>query len=173
MKHAHLKIGELVAQNKDLEQKVAALTVELTAARGDKPTRRKKATTLGYDDVLKDLGKKFAVTGELWLDTAVFVIPLAVTANDSPNARFYDDDTYDQGTITELYRHIPLKYHEDMCNLPEFAQVVSILAFWYWLTLTLLLSVLQPIGCTTTFWSLLGPQNHSHHFRQTSGVVCE
>ena len=125
MRHAHLKIGELTTQKKDLEQKVAALTAELTAAHGGKPSRmKKKATTLEYDDVLKNLGKNFAVTGELWLDQAIFSKPLMVTADNSLAARFVDDDTYYQGTITTLYQHVPQKYHEDMANLPEFAKVV-------------------------------------------------
>jgi hypothetical protein len=136
LKQAHLRIGELTAQKKDLEQKVAALTVELIAARGDKPSRKKKVTTLDYDDALKNLGKKFAVTGELWLDSALFSTPLSITADNSPEARFVDNDTYDQGTIAELHQYIPQKYHEDMANLPEFAQVASILSLMYQRILT-------------------------------------
>lgn len=122
MTHAQLQIGELTAKKKDLEQKVAALTAELTALRGNKTSRKTKNTTIAYDDVLRDLGKKFGVTNELWLDTATFSVPLAVTADDDA------EDAYEQSTVAALHRFIPQKYHDDMVHLPEFARIVRILS---------------------------------------------
>lgn len=100
------------------------LTAELVALRGDN-ARRKKANTLGYEDVLKDLGKKFAVTDEPWLEPAVFSLPLTLNADPNVGARFVDDDSYDQGTLAALYECVPNKYHQDMVNVPDFGKNVS------------------------------------------------
>jgi hypothetical protein len=52
-------------------------------------------------------------------------VPLVITANNDPAARFIDDESYDQGTITLLHEFVPSKYHNDMGNLSDFAKEAS------------------------------------------------
>jgi hypothetical protein len=81
--------------------------------------------TVPYADDLKNLGKKFAITQEPWLKLSIFCVPLVITANNDPAARFIDDESYDQGTITFLHEFVPSKSHNDMGNLSDFAKEAS------------------------------------------------
>jgi hypothetical protein len=127
LKKAQLKIGELKSQKDDLQQKVYTLTAEVTALRGQSKSRKKASTAIPYPDDLKNLGKKFAMMEEPWLKPSVFSIPLVINPSTSPAARFVDDESYDQGTITVLHEFVPVKYHEDMINLSGFAKDVSLI----------------------------------------------
>jgi hypothetical protein len=97
---------------------------EVTALRGSKK-KTKAGNAIPYADELKNLGKKFAIMEEPWLKPAVFRVPLAINANMNPSAGFVDDESYDEGTIARLHEFIPVRYHEDMVNLSDFAKEVS------------------------------------------------
>ena len=128
MKDAQLQIGKLTSEKKELENQIATLTAELTVVRGNKMSRKTKTSTLAYDDKLREMGKKFCVVNELWVDTSVFSIP----RNEDPE----DDaeESYNQKIIAALYQCIPPTYHNDMEHLPEFARAVSL---WSFVTLVL------------------------------------
>lgn len=104
---AQLKISELSTANKDLTEKVATLTVQLNASCGSRASRKKKINEFDDDEAIRTLAKKFAVTQEFWLEAAVFAVPLLVSADPRPKARFADDDLYDQGTLEILHQFVP------------------------------------------------------------------
>jgi hypothetical protein len=128
LEKAQLQIGQLKSEKKLLNEKVDALMVELTALHGNKKSQ-KIAADIPYADVLKNLGKKFAIMQEPWLKPAVFQVPLVINTDVSPAARFTDDESYNQGTIAVLHEFVTVKYHDDMVNLSNFAKQASVALF--------------------------------------------
>lgn len=128
LEKSQLRIGQLTTQNRQLQERVDALTIEVTALRGNSSKKKKNpGQTIPYADVLKDLGKKFAIMEEPWLRPSIFSVPLTINADLNPAARFVDDETYDKGTIEFLHQFVPNKFHDDMVNLSEFAKTVSVI----------------------------------------------
>lgn len=108
-----------------MQEKVEALTAEVTGLRGKKG-RKRAVVLIPYADELKNLEKKFAIMEEPWLKPTIFREPLVISASASPTVRFIDDKSYDQGTIAVLHEFVPASLHADMVNLSEFGKEVNV-----------------------------------------------
>jgi hypothetical protein len=92
----------------------------LTAKRGTKHTRQRTTTELPYEDRLRNISKRFAVTDELWLDSDIFELDRFPDVDPLSSDRFTNGETYKRGTITALYQVVPEDLHDDMVNQSEF-----------------------------------------------------
>lgn len=128
IKTLQLETGRLAAENRDLRTKLDAVTEKAAS----KKQTAKGPDILGYQEVVKMLGKKFGFMHEPWINSAAFTaLPANPPANNTPaeiDAMFKSSKLYLQYITSALYGHIPAKYHElvDSSTFPDFGDNVSV-----------------------------------------------
>lgn len=137
--------GEQAAEIKYLQSEVALLKDQLALATTSlASTSKKRAATLAFEggDQVAGIGKKFAMTEELWIDRNIFNLPRNFTGHPDTPERFATDDSYTQGTVAALYNGIPEDLREHM-DKAEFRSTVRLyfLLIIHFLVLIILCSV--------------------------------
>ncbi|KAJ7450427.1 hypothetical protein FB451DRAFT_1410403 [Mycena latifolia] len=123
LKTTQLEMARLAAENRDLRVKLAASEDR----NGGKKKKAKGVDVLGYQEVIKTLGKKFGFMQEPWINPAGFTSrPANTPPHETPaqiEMMFKSAALYLQYITSNLYDHVPAKFHElvDASIFPDFA----------------------------------------------------
>jgi hypothetical protein len=142
---AQLQVSKLLKENRDLKLENASLRNEQNRSSTANP---KPKLDPELEKVVKDMGRRFALMNQLWVNESDFKtdVPEAFNCRDG-NTRYRDAATAKLGIAAELFTEVPTKYHHKMRNSPLFVKAVRFVPLC--LALLFAKTTLQFLGAMT------------------------